>query len=485
MEESRLYLADAFEIVPIAMMIIDQDGRILKLNKRQEEQSQVSGEKVIGTFFHESWSNLMKQQDFDEYYWNLIKNSIPYTFVFHDIKPQFYDLAVAGIAYGIPIPSSSGFLLVHDVTRHTKTNQRATDQLNVQLSQTSTFLRSLLDSTPQAVFTMNRQGTILTANHTAEVLFNRTKGSFLWQNLSSFLSSALDTSEIERLASSNFGLTTQGLKKDHPPFPVKIKLNPVQSSDSTKSIYLAIIEDQTYERAIEAELSQRLKFEMILSDLFATFINVNPEDLNDRIDIALSRIGQQLDVDRCYLTKYEADKKTNSIAHSWSRNGTDPAPIGFFPEQLPWLRHLVNERQPLQISDLGNASLMKADLRPGPDYKTRSLLYTPLIREQVPFGSLIMEQVRHERAWDHELVLRIKIISEVLLSVLQKKKSEEALQRAFREIEQLKDRMETERNYLLDEIKLEHNFDEIIGQSPPCKKYCRRLKKSPQPIPPS
>ncbi len=46
-----------------------------------------------------------------------------------------------------------------------------------------------------------------------------------------------------------------------------------------------------------------------------------------------------------------------------------------------------------------------------------------------------------------------------------RKQAEKELQRALAEIEQLKDRLQRENIYLRDEIKLEHNFEEIIGQS--------------------
>ena len=47
----------------------------------------------------------------------------------------------------------------------------------------------------------------------------------------------------------------------------------------------------------------------------------------------------------------------------------------------------------------------------------------------------------------------------------ERKQAELELQGAFAEIKELKDQLETERTYLQEEIKLEHNFENIIGQS--------------------
>ena len=50
--------------------------------------------------------------------------------------------------------------------------------------------------------------------------------------------------------------------------------------------------------------------------------------------------------------------------------------------------------------------------------------------------------------------------------ITERKRVEESLLRAAEEVKRLKDRLEAEKIYLQDEIKIEHNFEEIIGVSP-------------------
>jgi len=64
-EQWRL-MRTIFDDHPIPMMIIDRDSRVIDMNNSQEQLSQVKLEKALGTFFHESWSVLMDQQNFDE-----------------------------------------------------------------------------------------------------------------------------------------------------------------------------------------------------------------------------------------------------------------------------------------------------------------------------------------------------------------------------------------------------------------------------------
>jgi len=54
--------------------------------------------------------------------------------------------------------------------------------------------------------------------------------------------------------------------------------------------------------------------------------------------------------------------------------------------------------------------------------------------------------------------------------IINKEKAETALREALREVERLKNRLEEENTYLRGEIRSEHNFDEIVGQSEQSKK---------------
>src|SRR5262249_25713825 len=53
----------------------------------------------------------------------------------------------------------------------------------------------------------------------------------------------------------------------------------------------------------------------------------------------------------------------------------------------------------------------------------------------------------------------------ILRDITERKRSEQSLQQAFTEIKQLKEQLQAENLYLREEIKLHHNFDEIVGAS--------------------
>ncbi len=61
--------------------------------------------------------------------------------------------------------------------------------------------------------------------------------------------------------------------------------------------------------------------------------------------------------------------------------------------------------------------------------------------------------------------------------IVERQRVEQELQQSLAEIQSLKDRLETENVYFREEIRLEHNFDEIIGQSKKLKYLLFKLEQ--------
>jgi len=68
-------------------------------------------------------------------------------------------------------------------------------------------------------------------------------------------------------------------------------------------------------------------------------------------------------------------------------------------------------------------------------------------------------------------------IDGVVQDITERKRAEEGLRQSYSEIEQLKNQLEAESAYLQDEIKLEHNFENIIGQSEALKYVLHKVEQ--------
>ena len=61
--------------------------------------------------------------------------------------------------------------------------------------------------------------------------------------------------------------------------------------------------------------------------------------------------------------------------------------------------------------------------------------------------------------------------------ITEKKQADEALRSALEELQILKDQLEAENLYLREEIKLDHNFEHIVGESEPLRRALRKVEQ--------
>jgi transcriptional regulator with GAF, ATPase, and Fis domain len=71
----------------------------------------------------------------------------------------------------------------------------------------------------------------------------------------------------------------------------------------------------------------------------------------------------------------------------------------------------------------------------------------------------------------------LQAIANMLAGIIERKQAEEAVQKALTEVEQLKNRLQEENIYLQNEIKIEHNFEEIITQSNVLKESLHKIEQ--------
>lgn len=95
------FAEDLIENLPIGLMILDQDGKVLRMNKKQEETSQTSRNKILGKTFAETFPRTL-EQGLKKHYFNLLKKGIPFNFVIDRYIPQYNIQQMTYRALGSP-----------------------------------------------------------------------------------------------------------------------------------------------------------------------------------------------------------------------------------------------------------------------------------------------------------------------------------------------------------------------------------------------
>ncbi len=227
------------------------------------------------------------------------------------------------------------------------------------------------------------------------------------------------------------------------------------------------------------DLEQRLRFETVLSDLSARFINLPADQVDSEIETGLRHLVECVGLDRSTLFQRSEDEKTLVITHGWAAPGFEPLKRVIAQEELPWALKKVLIGETILFSSVEDlpeeAARDKETMRQrGP----KSNVTFPLSAGggQV-FGALAFGQMTRERSWAEDLIQRLRLAAQVLANALERKRAEQKLQHALAEIKQLQERLHLENVYLRDEVKLLYKDNQIIGQSYAIKRVLGDVEK--------
>ena len=161
------------------------------------------------------------------------------------------------------------------------------------------------------------------------------------------------------------------------------------------------------------------------------------------------------------------------------RGLVDNAVVGVFASTLDGRFTFVNDAM-VRLYDFDTPEQMIAEgsLSRWKDLSKRELLMADLNTQGV-VTNREAETVTHKGRHIH-IIFSVKRVAEdiigMVMDITDRKQAELELQKAYEEIKQLQSKLEAESAYLQDEIKLEHNFENIIGQSEPLKYVLNRVQ---------
>ena len=180
-------------------------------------------------------------------------------------------------------------------------------------------------------------------------------------------------------------------------------------------------------------------------------------------------IGRVVQHDYSSLCLYEPEHKQFRIrAVSFPKGGQLLREEVVFPSQDSAPGRALSTHKPLLVNRL--------TLEAFPSTATELLLgegiksgcWLPLVGRKRFLGTLNVSSFRESAFTQEELNLLSEIANQVAIAV------DNAL--AFQQIAELKDKLESEKIYLEDEIRTEHDFQEIMGESPELKRVLQHAE---------
>src|SRR5207249_5037077 len=103
---------------------------------------------------------------------------------------------------------------------------------------------------------------------------------------------------------------------------------------------------------LREQLEERLRFERLLTDLSATFVNVAADLVDAQIAQALERLVDFLGVERGSFGQVSEDNKGIMATHSFVVPGYPPLPPLILQEDLPWYAAQVRRGELMRFDRL-------------------------------------------------------------------------------------------------------------------------------------
>ncbi len=239
---------------------------------------------------------------------------------------------------------------------------------------------------------------------------------------------------------------------------------------------------------LQQSLDERLRFEELMREISSRFINLPADQIDGDIMAAQRRICELLNIDRSSLlqvSEREAGKLLLTHIHQPPEN---PLPLGQMDARdfFPWTAQKALEGETVVISKMTDLPPEAGRDRESYDvYGTRSTVSVPLRTGQGPvLGVLAFAVLQEERRWTESVVKEFELIAQVFSNALSRKQTDESLRKngaklkeQLDEIESLKQRLEQENLYLLEEVRLLSEHTGIVAQSAAMKKVLVRAEQ--------
>ncbi len=184
---------------------------------------------------------------------------------------------------------------------------------------------------------------------------------------------------------------------------------------------------------------QHDNFESLVTHISTQFIKFSADAIDELIVAALKELGAFAQVDRSYVFQFSQDLTVMSNTHEWcaagiqaERHGLQNVPM----EQLPFFSEIIRRREVFHVPSV--AELDAAEVPEKNEFERqqiKSLICVPMILEDALVGFVGFDSVREEKTWSDKHIALLKIVGEIFVNALERKKAQGQIQHQNRFLE--------------------------------------------------
>lgn len=255
---------------------------------------------------------------------------------------------------------------------------------------------------------------------------------------------------------------------------------PLRADPDRLTAELTLVSERSEFVHAQLELARRLDFEELIAKLSTHFIDLDSKAVDQGIDHALRAIGEFAGVDRTYIFLWARGSTTMSNTHEWCAPGIEPQIhiLQDLPmEEFPWSLSRIRRQEVVHIprvEDMGeDAASEKAIFRA---QSIQSIVLVPLVYMRRAEGFVGFDSVRVQKTWSASDIALLKIVGEMLIGMLARKRSEQ--ERCLLEAQLVQTRSLENVGRLAGGVA--HDFNNLLGVMLACATLLRKRLTDPE-----
>jgi PAS domain S-box-containing protein len=232
-------------------------------------------------------------------------------------------------------------------------------------------------------------------------------------------------------------------RKDQSLYNEEMTITPVRASGGEVTHFITIKQDITARKQAELQIKRQAEIESLGRSLSAQFLDLPSAEIDHGIQDALVMLGQFTGVDRAYMFVFaeENGQEVMQYRAEWLAAGVDSTMAQYDlsrSDQFPFFMGYMHRQETFHLPRV--ASLpedAEAERMLFSEAAMRSIICVPLNSQGKTVGFLGFDTVHEEKMWLPDEIGLLQLISGIVVSALNRQRSEQELTRALLDSERL------------------------------------------------
>lgn len=218
-------------------------------------------------------------------------------------------------------------------------------------------------------------------------------------------------------------------------------------------------------RKTQTALYRRRIFQEMLAGVSSRLVKSRRRDADATMLSCMQEVCEFIGGNRMTVSWVDIDRLSGEVVYTW-HEGDGQMINEIDIERFPFLAEKLLQGVALRVPSLDDLPPEAAtDVKNLRAVGMKSFLFFPLTVSDNIVGLLTMGNDVSHRDWTEQDLLDLRVFGELFANFVMRLRQRRALDDALESLQQATDRLEAENVYLRSEIKLDHDFDEIIGMS--------------------